>query len=709
MKRLAIANRGEIALRVARAARELGFTCGMLKAPDDEDGVAVLSVPPEDRLAVSSYLDVGDVVRACKEWQADFVHPGYGFLSENADFVAALDSAGIGFVGPTADQMRALGEKESAKKLADRVGVPTLQAVFSNELLACGSGSELEALLQQRGICAPWLVKASGGGGGRGMRVVQTVQDLLPAVRLASSEAAAGFGNAAVFVERYLEKGRHIEVQVFGDGVGGGVALGERECSLQRRHQKVIEEAPSPVVSAELREKLGKAALRLVQETRYRGAGTVEFLLTPESEFFFLEMNTRLQVEHPITEEVYGVDLVIAQLQLASGTWPKAVELREPQALPVLHPRGHAIEVRILAEDPLRGFVPTPGRILDHQPVKGENLRLESGIAPGARINPSYDSMIAKLIARGEDRPAAISRLKEGLSVLRVSGFATNVDFLRALLCLPEFVTGDFHTQWLELNLFRVHELSFASAIEDLFLGRAAGLNAQNLAFSVAKSCRRELLQNKSTVSVGVAGAARADQSSSGSFSSRDTDGDFVLAPRGGREANAVWVERGCVRDHGEPLCGASFCLKGPGVENWAQKLGSSSIGMRSDLHEALRRAAVGKGLDLSVTLTPKGSIVFHAHGVDFKVDLPSEEARFHGSSALVPELSAPMPGKILERRVQVGDIVEEGSIVIVMESMKMQLEIRAACAGVVKQCDVNVGQMVEAGSVLAIVEGTER
>lgn len=706
MKRLVIANRGEIALRVARAARALGFTCGMLRAPGDEDGIAVLSVPAEDQLAVSSYLDVRDVVRACQDWRADLVHPGYGFLSENAEFAAALDRAGIGFVGPTADQMRALGEKESAKKLAERVGVPTLQAVFSEELLVCRSGPELEALLQQRGIRSPWLVKASGGGGGRGMRVVQKVQDLLPAVRLASSEAAAGFGNAAVFVERYLETGRHIEVQIFGDGAGGGVALGERECSLQRRHQKVVEEAPSPVVSAELREKLGKAALLLVKETCYRGAGTVEFLLTPESEFFFLEMNTRLQVEHPITEEVYGVDLVKAQLQLASGAWPRAAGFGDPQALSVFHPRGHAIEVRILAEDPARGFVPTPGRVLDHEPAKGANLRLESAIGHGARVNPSYDSMIAKLVVRGEDRRAAICRLQEGLSELRVSGFATNVDFLRALVGLPEFAAGDFHTQWLEQNLLRVQEQSFAGALEDLFLGQKSGPSAQSAAFRVAQCCRRYLLQGRAS-RLSDAGA-RAERFAAGAFAFSKTDADLLLISRGGHEAEAIWPEPLSVREGERALSGVPFRLKGPGVESWAQRVRGTPLGLRADLQEPLRGAAAGAGLKVTVTLTPQGLVVFHAHGVDFKVDLPSDEARFHGTSAGAPELTAPMPGKILEQCVQVGDTVEEGSVVIIMESMKMQLEIRATCAGVVRQCDVNVGQMVEAGAVLAIVGRTE-
>ena len=327
MPNLVIANRGEIARRILRAARERRYQVAVISTAEDRD--ALVRTEADEILEVESFLDGEGIVRAARDWGAHLLHPGYGFLSENAEFAEEVEKAGLVFVGPTPENMKALGNKESAKALAERCGVPTLTSLSSKEL----EGLSADALVDQlasRGISAPYLVKASGGGGGRGMRVVGSAAELPEAVRRGSEEALSGFGDPSVFVECFLTGPRHIEIQVFGDGEGGGVFLGERECSMQRRHQKVVEESPSVVVDDALRESLGKAALALVAETRYRGAGTVEFLLDSEKKFHFLEVNTRLQVEHPVTEMVYGVDLVQAQLDLAEGSWPSAYPIPEP-------------------------------------------------------------------------------------------------------------------------------------------------------------------------------------------------------------------------------------------------------------------------------------------------------------------------------------------------------------------------------------------
>lgn len=349
-RRLVIANRGEIARRILRAGRAMGYQVAVISTTQDEG--ARVRREADAVLPVASFLDIPGIVAACRDWGGQLLHPGYGFLSEHAGFAQAVEDAGIVFVGPAPASMRALGGKEAAKALAQACGVPTLEALLSVELAALAP-ERWEAALAARGIRAPFLVKASGGGGGRGMRVVRDAGALPDAVRRAGLEAEAAFHDGAVFVERYLEAPRHIEIQVFGDGRGGGVFLGERECSLQRRHQKVLEEAPSAVVDPPLREALGRAALALVRETRYRGAGTVEFLLASDRAWHFLEVNTRLQVEHPVTELAYGVDLVRAQLELAEGRWPEA--LGDPGAFTLPAPRGVALEARILAEDPRNG------------------------------------------------------------------------------------------------------------------------------------------------------------------------------------------------------------------------------------------------------------------------------------------------------------------------------------------------------------------
>ena len=716
MKKLLIANRGEIARRVLRSATRLGFEVGVLVADDDIDGVAADFVKSDCRVRVPSYLDIRAVVGAAKGWGAQYIHPGYGFLSERAEFAAACTAAAITFVGPTPEQMRLLGDKENAKRLALQIGVPTLQAAFGAEL--AGDPQAWSAQLEAKGILSPWLIKASGGGGGRGMRVVYSAAELPQAIERAAAEALAGFGNPAVFIERFLNPARHIEIQVFGDGAGGGVALGERECSLQRRHQKVVEEAPSPVVHSQLRQAMGQAALRFVKETAYRGAGTVEFLLAPDGSFHFLEVNTRLQVEHPVTEIVCGVDLVDAQLLLAQGIWP--AELGDPKALAVLEPKGHAIEVRILAEDPLRDFAPTPGTLfaysepawqasasggssassgnLSHPRLAAaesfasgdKRLRLESAlIAPRAnrkvRVNPSYDSMVAKLIGSGPSRLVAAEALRDGLRSFVVSGFPTNIDFLQALLRMPEFVRADFHTRWIETHLERCLAGCLRPVLLQLFgtLTVATQIRAAMLATDVAPA-------------------------SSFAHSSKASGLEIaVLQGSGGISG----IDSGVTSD----VLQARVALSGPSVQSWAKQAlaaaAASAGGVRREdgtevsLAPVLWDWADGASVGANVTYNSRGILYVNVMGVDLQVDINRAESLARSGAAGPAEVLAPMPGKIVAVIVAEGQAVSEGAAIFVLESMKMQIEIKAPRAGMVFDVATEQGHVVEAGLKLCVIK----
>ena len=438
-KRVLVANRGEIALRIVRTCRVLGLTSIAAHSEADAglpfvreaDEAVVLGPGP----ARESYLAVGRVVEAAKNSRADLVHPGYGFLSENPDLAESAEAAGLVFVGPRAETLRRMGNKVTAKEAAAKAGVPVNP----------GTGTlrdALHAAAEGARIGWPALLKAAAGGGGRGMRVVESPKDLDAAFRTASAEALASFGKADLFLEGLVRPARHVEVQVFGDGEGHAVALGERECSVQRRHQKVLEEAPSPAVDAALRARLCAAAAALAQEARYRGAGTVEFLLDAEGRFRFLEMNCRLQVEHPVTEAVLGVDLVAAQLRLAlGGGMPE---------FPAAEPRGWAVESRVCAEDPEAEFAPSIGRILALEVPRDAWVRWDGGYEAGDEVGPHYDSLIGKLICWGATRAEAIDRSVQALSRLAVLGPRTNAEFLRAVLDHPRFREGRLSTSFLD-------------------------------------------------------------------------------------------------------------------------------------------------------------------------------------------------------------------------------------------------------------------
>ena len=444
IRKVLVANRGEVALRILRACDELGI--GTIAVYSDADAGAphVLAAGHAVRIGApppaESYLVSDRIIEAARAAGADAIHPGYGFLAENAAFASACQDAGLIFIGPPPAAIAAMGSKISARRLMERAGVP----VVPGETPADQSDASIEAAARRAGF--PLLIKASAGGGGKGMRMVRGDAALAAAISGARHEAKAAFGDDTLYVERLVTRPRHVEIQVFADAHGGAVHLFERDCSTQRRHQKVIEESPSPALSPALRARMGDAAVAAARAVGYRNAGTVEFLLEgagDDARFYFLEMNTRLQVEHPVTEAVAGVDLVHAQLRVAAGN-----EL--PWTQTDLRQRGHAIECRVYAEDPSTGFLPQAGRILLYRQPERPGIRVDAGVAEGSEVSVHYDPMIAKVIAHAETRDAAIDRLRAALSEFRILGLPTNIPFLLAVLDSQAFRSGTVHTAYLD-------------------------------------------------------------------------------------------------------------------------------------------------------------------------------------------------------------------------------------------------------------------
>ncbi len=642
-RRLLIAGRGEIARRLLRSARARGYRVAVVSTAADRGSPVRLEA---DRMfEVPSFLDAEAVVAKARGWGATALHPAYGFLSENAGFSEAVERAGIAFVGPTAAAMRLLGDKEAARRLALEVGAPLLPGLSSEALRG---GSDPAAAVEAAGIGFPCVVKASAGGGGIGIRVVRKASALAGAVEAASRQAAAAFGDGTVFVERWLDEPRHVEIQVFGDGRGSGIHLGERECSVQRRRQKLIEWAPAFGMTPSLRRRMGEAALRLVAASRYRGAGTVEFLLDGDGAFWFLEVNTRLQVEHPVTEAVAGVDMVDAQLALAEGTWPESLPrpASSPEAFVPQAPQGAAIEARVVAESPGRDFAPSPGMVRRFAAPKGVGIRVDSGIGSGTPVPPGFDSLLLKLIAAGSDLDEAADRLEGALADLVVHGVETNRALLAAVLRHPDFREGRTHSAWVEERLADLTASTLPDALRDLL--------------------RRD------RVAEALAETAAGRTESTGARRFRDL----------GRGAGAS--ER--------------FPLVRPG-----RRPGEVLLS-----HPVLVEAGLPDPLPVAVTRLPpdpargetEGSVAASVGAETIRLPLAGGSDREAGPGA-GGDVLAPLAGRLLRIRDEAGAEVSSGEVVAVMESMKMHWEIRAPAPGRLGAPQAAPGDTLPAGALL--------
>src|SRR5829696_8140520 len=632
-----IANRGEIAVRIAATARRLGLASVAVFTPVDADAPHVDAA--DVAVEVGSYLDADAVVEAARRSGARSVHPGYGFLSENAAFARAVEAAGLAWIGPPPEAIELMGDKARAKALAREAGVPVLPGVEGDDV----SLEQMRAFADEHGY--PVVIKAVAGGGGKGMRAARDANALEAALDAARREGKAAFGDSRVLVERYLERPRHIEIQVLADAHGAVVHLGERECSLQRRHQKVVEEAPSPVVGDELRARMGEAAVELTRACGYAGAGTVEFITPPDaSAFFFLEMNTRLQVEHPVTELVYGVDLVEQQLRVAAGE-PLALE----QA--ALRPQGHAVEARLYAEDPANGFLPAVGTVRRY--VEPPGARMDSGIREGSIVGTDYDPMLAKVIVHAQDRPSALRRLARALGELQLLGVATNAAFSRALLEREDVRAGEIDTGLLE----RILAGPRPELPEDLV--PAAAVAAAGSATPAGPWRMR--FEEHGEVRVDD-GRVRAGE--------REWRASLRPAPDSGAPGAAA-APHGTVAGSPEAAGG----LVRVALDGISRRYAFARDG------DTLWIARDGHHLELRVARAARGS-----------------------AAAAADSLEAPMPGTVLLVHAQNGQAVEEGEVLLVIESMKMELSIAAPHAGTVEGLDVEPGDKVGLRQVLAAV-----
>jgi propionyl-CoA carboxylase alpha chain len=647
-QKILIANRGEIACRIIRTARRMGIRTVAVYSHADRDAPhvqmadeAVAVGPPP---AAQSYLDVDRIIRACVETGAEAVHPGYGFLSENAAFALRLAAAGVAFIGPTPDAMRRLGDKIAAKRLAQEAGVSTVPG-HAGELQSAD-----QAVDAARTLGYPVMLKASAGGGGKGMRIVRDDAECRLAFDSASREATASFGDGRLLLEKYVDQPRHIEIQVLGDQHGRVVSLGERECSLQRRHQKVIEEAPSMFVDAEMRREMGRQAVALAQAVDYSSAGTVEFIVDQARRFYFLEMNTRLQVEHPVTELITGLDLVELMIRIAAG---------EPLPFPDgdLPLTGWAIEARVYAEDPMRGFLPSIGRLVRcTPPPTSDGVRIDTGVEEGGEVSMFYDPMIAKVIGFGATREAARLRLMNALNEFCIRGVAHNISFLGALLAHPRFVDGRLSTNLIAEeypNGFRpqdaVHDdpallVMVAAVIHRRYRDRAAQISGQMPGYEPRVESEWVVTMEGCHHSVSVEPA-----------------GEGYAVIHEGRQANVRtnW-------QFGQPLFrgeidGASVCVQ---VE-------------RRNL--VYRLIHWGYEVDVTVLSARAAELLSR-----MPIKPPPDRSRF---------VVSPMPGLLVRLAVTVGDDVKAGQEVAIVEAMKMENLLRSEKDGRVKQVFAAVGE----------------
>ena len=661
--KILIANRGEIACRVIKTARRMGIRTVAVYSEADANArhvrladEAVLLGPAAAR---ESYLVADKIIEACERTGAQAVHPGYGFLSENEDFAEALAAKGIIFIGPPASAIRAMGSKSEAKKLMGAANVPLTPGYHGDD--------QNPALLHQEAdaITYPVLIKAAAGGGGKGMRLVERSEDFLDALASCKREAISSFGDDHVLIEKYITKPRHIEIQVFADTLGNCVYLFERDCSVQRRHQKVLEEAPAPGMSEARRREMGEAAVAAAKAVGYVGAGTVEFIANQDGSFYFMEMNTRLQVEHPVTEMITGQDLVEWQLRVAAG---QPLPLRQEQ----LEIRGHALEARIYAEDANKGFLPATGKLIRlAPPAESLNVRVDTGVEEGDEITPFYDPMIAKLIVWDEDRAGALARMRKALADYQVAGLTTNIDFLSRLVACPAFAGADLDTGLIE----RQKDFLFPAAQpapRDALLVATVG----------------ELLWEQHAAKA----AARDSGDPHSPWHARDGWRMNLSAARtiSFKEGEAlVDVHVRYRRDHWEiTLAGQSTAARG-------KKLDGDRFAVELD----------DRRLIASVIAVDDKRTVF-LQGSTWTLLRDDPLHRVDAGDSHGGGLTAPMPGKVVALLAQPGQKVEKGTPLLILEAMKMEHTITAPAAGTLKAFCYAAGEQVTDGAALVEFEG---
>ena len=707
--KILIANRGEIAVRVMRTCRELGITAVAVYSEADRDALHVRLADEAHYIgpspAAESYLSIDNLVRAALISGAQAVHPGYGFLAENPGFADACLQAGLQFIGPGPDAIRRLGNKVLAKQLAEAVNVPVIPGYY----LGDEAGEDGDATLRQAGSLGyPLMIKAAAGGGGRGMRLVQQESGLMEALAASRREVRAAFGDDTLFLERYVERARHVEIQVIGDSTGQVIYLGERECSLQRRNQKVMEEAPAPGVDAGLRRRMGEAAVALARAGGYTNAGTVEFLLDEDGNFYFLEMNTRLQVEHPVTEMVTGLDLVRLQLLVADG-----------QPLPIAQDdvtlRGHAVEARLYAEDPAQGYLPQTGSLIRFGPPAAPGVRNDVGVYEGAQVSPYYDPMLAKLIVYGQDRDAAVDRLRLALNDYVVMGVKTNLDLLKAIAQDDRFRAGHTTTQFIA---------------ENLEPGLAATPEIPADAVMAAVACQLEMQ--------GI-----LDRESAILSSATLSEGGYDPWRGGGRWRLGKWGIEFSYQSQGQTFQATATRRAGTGL--WEISTGDESflveINRARDGKIAIRQGDTsdkvsdggGAGSEGSITtivsdgggVGSEGSItdyaearshegVIHLFWKSRDYLLEERRARAAGSQGYGDSqeaaqgsgtITAPIPGKVVEVRVRRGDRVSAHQTLVVLEAMKMEHLVAAPYGAVVGRIHPRLGDEVARGAPLIELE----
>jgi acetyl/propionyl-CoA carboxylase alpha subunit len=653
IEKLLIANRGEIARRIIRTCRRLGIQVAVAYSDADAQAPFVSeadeAVPIGGSTAAESYLDGEKIVAAAIRIGADAVHPGYGFLSEDASFARRVREAGLIFVGPRPETIAAMGSKVKAKAMAQEAGVPVLPMVVVE------IGAKAHSALATAGITGRVIIKASAGGGGRGMRLVEADGDLAGAIESAAREAQSSFGDATLFIEPYIDSPRHIEIQILGDSQGEVIDLYERECSIQRRHQKIIEESPSIAIDHATRKAMGEAAIRLAKAIGYENAGTVEFIVAPDGRFYFLEVNTRLQVEHPVTEAVTGVDLVALQLAIAVGG-------RVPSARPEIV--GHAIEARLYAEDPLQNWMPVTGTVRKFEIPPWAGIRVDSGVEPGTVIGPYYDSMLAKVISHADTREHAAAQLATALAAARIHGITTNRDLLVQLLRHPDFRSGAIDTHFLDrhpvsdlvskpqrTHADQTHAIALAVWLRESRPDRGGHLPGMVPAWrNVPSALQRVDVEAASGLHISV------------SYGLRDRRLEIAVD---GEQVENVVVER-------TEVTGCELVIGG-----------------------IRRRYHVNGGPEIHYVDSALGSSTFRV--------LP--RFRTQAESAIEGSLAAPMPGIVVRVEVEAGQQVERGDPLVVVEAMKMEHTIAAPHAGRVAEIRVRPGQTVAAGELLAVLD----